>query len=346
MRKLIGFAVPAVLLCATEAVKAQSNVTIYGIAEAGIRYSTNANAAKNGKFELSEGAVTASRLGLRGTESLGSGISSFFTLEAGFDLSTGQSLQGSSSSGYTQQGTGGTGRLFGRQAFVGLKNEYGALSFGRQYSVAYQMMGGAQIFGNPTVDTLIIVSKYTGVRQDNDIKYEGRFGGLTVGADYAFGEAPGKMSANSGGGVAVGYTFGGASLGATYATTYSADGNEAKRLFGVAGNYVWGPFKATLGYLGNRYKTSDTRNDLVIGGVSYRPGASWLVGMGAFWDKQRDPGGSRTGTYGMVSYQFSKRTNVYVEADYNLIHGRYQLIQSQGVPGGKIGMMVGLGHAF
>ncbi len=337
---------PLVLLCASSGAHAQSSVSLYGIADAGIRYATNANAGKDRKFELSEGALTGSRFGLRGEENLGGSLLTFFQLEGGFDLGTGASLQSSASTGYAQTGTGGSGRLFGRQAFVGIKSEYGAISFGRQYSVGYQSMAGAQIFGNPNLDTLIIVSKYTGSRQDNAVKYEGKFGGFSAAADYAFGEITGNTSANSAAGVALGYMAGGISVGLNYTTAHSADGREARRTVGIAGGYAIGPFKATLGYLGNRYKTAETRNDVFVGGLSYTPVAAWLFGVGAFRDKQRDPGGSRATIYGMIDYRLSKRTNVYLETDYNRITGRYELIKSQGVPGGKFGAMLGLRHLF
>ena len=38
------------------------------------------------------------------------------------------------------------GRLFGRQAFVGIKSPYGTVSFGRQYTMTYLALMGAAIF--------------------------------------------------------------------------------------------------------------------------------------------------------------------------------------------------------
>ncbi len=70
-----------------------------------------------------------SRWGLRGVEGLGGGYSAVFTLESGFNVRDGSSGQG--------------GRLFGRQAFVGLKAPYGTLAFGRQCTMTYLALQGA-----------------------------------------------------------------------------------------------------------------------------------------------------------------------------------------------------------
>ncbi|MGO4303431.1 porin [Cupriavidus sp. RAF12] len=343
---LVPLAIAGVTTCFSGAAHAQSNVSLWGILDAGVRYATNANAARNGKLELSEGPVFGSRFGLRGSEDLGGGTSAFFELEAGMDMGTGNSLQSSASAGYTQVSTNGQGRLFGRQAFVGMDSRYGALSFGRQYSVAYQAMANAQIFGNPNLDTLIIAANYTGNRQDNAVKYEKSFGNFRLGADYAFGETAGNSRANSGGGVALSYEGGGARVAGTFASLNSADGKETRNVWGLGGGYGFGPFKATLGYMGVRYRTADVRNDVAIAGFSYNPNAAWRVGVGGFRDWQRDPGGSRSTAYGIIDYYFSKRTTAYLEVDYNRIAGAYTLLKSQGVVGGKIGSTLGLRHNF
>ena len=73
------------------------------------------------------GTLQNNRWGLRGSEDLGGGSKAVFALESGFAIDDGKSQQG--------------GRLFGRQAFVGLSNErYGTLTFGRQYDAVYDAL--------------------------------------------------------------------------------------------------------------------------------------------------------------------------------------------------------------
>lgn len=335
-------AISTLMACAAHA---QSSVTLYGVVDAGIRYATNANTARDGKLELSEGALNGSRFGLRGREDLGAGTAVVYVLEGGFDLGTGTALQ-SSVAGYGQASSGGTGRLFGRQAFVGMQSRFGAITLGRQYGVAYQTMAGAQIFGNPNLDTLAIARVYTGSRQDNALKYEGKAGSWKLAAHHAFGEVPGNTRANASTGISLGYDDKKFQASASYQQARSANGAQARKTVGATAGYASGRLKATAGYLSNRYSATGTRNEVIIGGVSYQLSPAWLAGLGAFHDEQKDPGGRRSAVYLFAGYRFSKRTDVYLEADYNRITGGYSLIKSQGRVGGKVGAMVGLRHVF
>jgi predicted porin len=65
-------------------VHAQSNVTVYGLIDTAIRYSTHEGADGSGKAQLSDGVLTGSRLGFRGAEALGGGYKAEFVLETGY----------------------------------------------------------------------------------------------------------------------------------------------------------------------------------------------------------------------------------------------------------------------
>ena len=64
---------------------AQSSVTLYGIVDTTIHYTTNANANGNSLLQMDNGAVSNSRWGLKGSEDLGGGNKALFVLESGFD---------------------------------------------------------------------------------------------------------------------------------------------------------------------------------------------------------------------------------------------------------------------
>src|SRR5689334_23208588 len=103
----------AAVLAATGMAHAQSTVTLYGIVDTGIEYYNNS--ASHGAF-IGMPTLTGelpSRWGIRGTEELGGGYKAFFVLENGFALSNGALNYG--------------GRLFGRQANLGLSSPYGSL---------------------------------------------------------------------------------------------------------------------------------------------------------------------------------------------------------------------------
>lgn len=119
----------AVLFAAGSAIAmpsmAQSNVTLYGLLDTTIRYTTNENAAGSGKVQMGDGVLTGSRWGLHGTEDLGGGTKALFVIESGFGPDTGVSQQG--------------GRLFGRKAYLGLQGNFGAVTLGRQFTVMHEV---------------------------------------------------------------------------------------------------------------------------------------------------------------------------------------------------------------
>jgi predicted porin len=122
------------------AAQAQSSVTVYGILDVGyVGYNTRAanlgRSASTGNLTgtvdkttgnaFSSSAESTSRLGFKGTEDLGGGLSAFFTVELGL---TPQGQQIVSTSG-TQN----------RQTFVGLKkNGLGEFAVGTQYTVIHK----------------------------------------------------------------------------------------------------------------------------------------------------------------------------------------------------------------
>jgi predicted porin len=103
---------------------AQSNVTIYGIVDAGlVRESGGVAGSVN---NLSSGVASGSRIGFKGKEDLGGGLTAVFQIENGFNVDTGAAGQ--------------SGLLFGRQAFVGLTGKFGAVTLGRQYTPYYKTL--------------------------------------------------------------------------------------------------------------------------------------------------------------------------------------------------------------
>ncbi|MBN3856714.1 porin [Paraburkholderia sp. Ac-20340] len=108
----------ALFLALSEA-NAQSSVTMFGVLDEGINYTSNA--LGHSTFQMHSGDAGATRWGLKGQEDLGGGYATIFTLENGFNINTGN-FQG-----------GEDGRIFGRQSWVGLRsNDYGTLTLGRQ----------------------------------------------------------------------------------------------------------------------------------------------------------------------------------------------------------------------
>ena len=113
-KKIIALAVAGL---ASTAAFAQTNVQIYGVADAAVVYTntnggpttnaagvTSANGNGRDKFAIDSGGLAGSRLGFKGTEDLGNGLKAIFTLE--YALSIDQNT-GIGAGAARSRGTGG-----------------------------------------------------------------------------------------------------------------------------------------------------------------------------------------------------------------------------------------------
>lgn len=210
----------SVLALTSPAVFAQSSVTLYGIVDAGVEYVSHANA--NGDHVVRMPGVTGelpSRWGLRGREDLGGGYAVQFVLESGFNVRGGDLGQG--------------GRLFGRQAWVGLSGPYGMLMFGRQYSMTYLIDSDADVLG-PNIYGIASLDAYVpNARSDNTIGYKGTWKGFTLGATYSFGRDSAGTGNSPGQGTCVGSAPGQFTQCRQMSTMLRYDSN----VFGLAAAY-------------------------------------------------------------------------------------------------------------
>ena len=177
--KISRIAVASLGLFATTAF-AQSSVTLYGVADAGIEYLSNVPSASPGgsnQVRMTSGNMSTSRWGLRGVEDLGGGLKAIFELESGISFDTG--AQNNST------------RLFDRSAFVGLGSKYGQLTLGRQTTPMYDTTLQLDPMGFAPRYSLFKMDDVLAGRADNAIKYRGIFSGLTVTGLYSFSRTGG-----------------------------------------------------------------------------------------------------------------------------------------------------------
>ncbi|RZA25036.1 MAG: porin, partial [Lysobacteraceae bacterium] len=177
MKKLMSGAALATCagIAAIPSASAQTSVTVYGIIDAAVEHYTNADAAGKDMTRLPSlgGGMFPSRLGFRGNEDLGGGLKAVFALENGFAPDTGVAGQG--------------GRLFGRQAWVGLAGSWGQLTVGRNYNMMTVSTYDIDLFGPSQYGLGSLDSFIPNGRSDNSVAYKGTFNGLTVGATYSLG---------------------------------------------------------------------------------------------------------------------------------------------------------------
>lgn len=130
-KTLLALTAAAAACSASGAAFAQSSsVTLYGIADAGVSYQSHVQSVPGqggSLFGVTSGGLSGSRWGIRGVEDLGGGLKGIFVLESGFNIDTGTSAQGN--------------RLFGRQSYVGLQGDFGAVTLGRQQNALFQLFG-------------------------------------------------------------------------------------------------------------------------------------------------------------------------------------------------------------
>lgn len=160
------------------AAQAETSVTLYGVVDGGFGYTQFKNSAgdkaKNTGFW--DGGQSSNRWGLRGAEDLGDGLQAIFTLESGFSLGTGEHGQ--------------NGRMFGREASVGLKSaDFGQVKFGRQGNVGYNWLSSvATPFGNNFNQSRAAGAfSAAEIRYDNQIQYQTpSFSGFQAAVGYSF----------------------------------------------------------------------------------------------------------------------------------------------------------------
>lgn len=323
------------------AAHAQSNITIFGTADGGVRYQTNTNNAGNSRvFMSSNGWNSSNKLDIAGTENLGGGMEAHFLLENGFNLATG-ALDNT------------TNTLFQRQSFVGIKNNWGAIDLGRQYTIAHDFIADYDPFHFNYTSLIPLTQASSGTRFSNDVKYTGQFGGFKLELENSFGENAGSFNNGSARGVGLQYYAGDLIVGGSYNRRYVPVGtsfrNEDYYLAGAA--YKFGNFGISGGYMidtvempGNTPNTV-TRN--IFGGASYSFSDRVKL-TGGFYKTavSTDLAQSKNMTIVGLDYYLSKRTKLYVEADYNKY--REAVVSKLNIAGvgHQMAYTVGINHRF
>lgn len=345
---------------------AQSNVTLYGVIDTGISYYDHATATGGSvvgmPFLTGE---TPSRWGLKGVEDLGGGYKTFFVLENGFQPGTGQLNYG--------------GRLFGRQANVGISSDYGSLTLGRQMNMTMYALSNADIIG-PSIHSLNNFDSYLpNARSDNAIGYLGKFHGFTLGGTYSFGrdaagpagpaatncagQVPGNFVAcrqytallaydSASFGVAASYDVmrGGAGASGPLNNSAYTDTHNV-----VDGYVTLGPTKIGVGWIRNNVAAAThLQTDIFFAGATWYATPTLSFDAEGVRYLQRGPAGKNdansTLLVGRANYLLSKRVTVYTSVGYmfNSALAANPVAAGGTVGAGldQLGVMVGLQQRF
>ncbi len=343
---------------ATTGAFAQSSVTVYGVIDLSVNYTTNQDAKGNSVWSLGDsgaigdagqGALSGSRWGLKGEEDLGGGNKAIFKLESGFTANNGQADQ--------------QGQLFGRQEYVGLANkDLGQVTFGRQYGIItdvafdFDPLGVGNYLANEWEFFL------AGGRFDNTIWYKNTWGPVQLNVQYSMGGQAGSNTVGDTVGFSVKYNQGPLGLAGAYQQSTDVNSNKLTAAtadvtynFGAAtvyGNYynvksdagfsrapsLSGGALANTSMLINNTGLPDRTDDLWVLGLAYNftPATTLTVG---YMDDQIKQGVIGDGTmktaYALLEYKLSKRTEVYLNLDNSTVSGQATVTGFNGVGAGQ-----------
>lgn len=344
------------LLLSCGVASAQSSVTLYGVVDGGLLYTSKTLNLANGQnagssFAMYDGGLSASRFGLRGTEDLGGGLKANFLLESGISVANG---------GFNNS----NGNLFGRQAWISVDSNFGTVKAGLQispffYAVDYTDARGFSLFGSGIVNYVDNVLA-TSVFNANAVSYTSpKIAGFTGSALFALGGQAGNFQSDRQYSLSLKYENGPLLVDAAY-----YDGNSGPspsplpstlafegRTLGAA--YKFGSLTAKASFV--NYKVAGSfNNNVYSGGLDYlpRPDIDLNGGVWVTSDRGHTANHSLLASVG-AQYFVSKATVLYAQVGVVNNHGAMNtglsvssLSQLYGVQGTTTGVDVGIRHTF
>ena len=296
-KKLIALAVAGLV---SAPAFAQSNVTIYGVADAYMGFGSHGD---NDMAAINSGGLSGSRLGFRGVEDLGNGLKAVFTFEQGYNIDNGTGLGGNS-----------------RQSFVGLAGGFGSVTAGRVYAPGYDHVVDA--FGNSAIlspqsilagDVGASIDASGGSRWNNSVAYNGEFSGLKVRGIYSMGalETDNDVADDDGYGLGLDYSNGPLRVAAVYQVLQ--DTNEDQKEWSVGASYNFGMLTLAANYQDAKSLRNVADNDADIWqvGVIVPVGAAGKVHVG-YGEADVDAADAKAKSYSIAyTHAMSKRTTLY-----------------------------------
>ena len=309
-------------LAAAGAAAAQSSVTMYGQVNTGYEHSKTditiggvKTTTKTTGFQNDR--VKTSRLGFKGEEALGNGLSATFALEMGFNSADGKFADSA----------------FNRKATVGLKGAFGEVRIGKDSTPMNEFDGSFKAIDRTTTLAEQVAGKDASWEaRPTGLFYNGSFSGFDVAA------AIGNSSTRTDGvtpmkddtatyGLGMGYNGGAWAVGAAVQldTEKTLSDDVKTTNYGVGASYDFNVAKVYGQYKGGQYKNKASTvadkysYDQFAVGVSAPFGATTLSAEYAY-NKAKDTAGAVSTKYKgnvfavQAEYAFSKRTSLVARA--------------------------------
>ncbi len=255
MKKVL---MPLAMLAAAGAACAQSSVTLFGVIDTAVEHGSASGPGASSLTQLTTSGYNSSRIGVRGVEDLGGGLSASFWLEGGLNTDDGRAGGAIPAGNQAVTAAAGTGLNFNRRSTVSLSGNWGELRAGRDYTASFNTMLKYDPMNAVGVGTLmgLVGAASSGMapagtagvleRASNAVSYflPANLGGFYGQAQYYLGE----------------------NLQNGAATQHDGQG------FGLRGGYTQGPLDVSLAYGHTQYAQTATSGDF----------KTWL--LGGQWD--------------------------------------------------------------
>jgi predicted porin len=273
-KSLIALAVMA----AAGAASAQSSVQLFGIVD--VNYNYIKGDGNGHQSRVTDSGYNSSRIGFRGTEDLGGGMSASFWLEAGVnpDNGTGDTTNTNNQPvvGVATTPAGTQGLTFNRRATVSLAGGWGELRLGRDYTPTFWNLTVFDPFGTNGVGSSTFMTQgagygtsavalstlATGTRASNSVGYflPPNLGGFYGQVMVATGENASNSGATADDGNYAGGRLGWASgpfnVAASYGILTLASGDY--KALNVGGHWDFGIFKLMGQYVADELESGGT----------------------------------------------------------------------------------------
>jgi len=303
----------AVLGAFAGAASAQSSLTVFGIVDLSVNNVKNGSVSQ--KF-MGSNQLNSNRLGFRGTEDLGGGMTASFWLEGGMSNDDGNAGGLTFTRRSTVSLSGGFGEVrLGRDYVNTFSNiasfdAYGANGFGSNINL-YLGLGPTLTATSPAALGVMTHAANTIVRANNMVGYflPGNLGGFYGSAQIAAGEGAAN---NKYTGFRAGYAAGPVDIGAAMSQTTVA-GADKYKVFNVGASYNLGVAKLMASYdqrkLGaKKYTTYQFSTSVPLGQGEFR--ASYAKGNA----EGAGTGANDASLLGFeYIYNLSKRTALYTQ---------------------------------
>lgn len=244
----------AALAMGSSAAWAQSSVTLYGIVDAGVRYTSNANPGTS-KKTMVPGGMSQSRLGVNITEDMGGGLKGIANMEHRLNSDTGAVAATD----------------FWRQVWVGMQSsDFGQIRLGRQYNILFDVYTStfASFRYSPYIEAYKPeIGMAMAARQDNMVKYLVQVGNIYGEIQVSAGEGQSGASAalpNKTAGGLLRYSDGTWGLGGAYLQATEQTGKKIKTTV-LGGSYTDGALYVHASWGENKY---DAINGLITSATS------------------------------------------------------------------------------